>query len=134
MSEVGTISSKTSNESIYSFESLAVWNKSRTLVKEVYKMTANFPTDERFGLISQMRRAAVSVSSNVAEGSTRWGNKDQARFYEIAFGSLIEILNQCILAYDLEFIQENELRSVRIKINEISRMLNALHSSAKKKK
>ncbi|MBL7897215.1 MAG: four helix bundle protein [Crocinitomicaceae bacterium] len=120
-------------DSVYSFESLSVWNKSRALVKLVYKVTAEFPADERFGLISQMRRASVSVSSNIAEGSTRWGNRDQARFYEISFGSLIEILNQSILANDLEFIEKTELQKIRNMVDEIARMLNALHTSAKKK-
>ncbi|NOU47567.1 MAG: four helix bundle protein, partial [Bacteroidales bacterium] len=70
----------------YAFENLEVWQKSRILVKSVYVLTASFPNDEKFGLTSQMRRACVSVSSNIAEGSTRWSQKDQARFYEIAFG------------------------------------------------
>jgi four helix bundle protein len=133
MSDVGEVTVKISNESIYSFESLCVWNKSRQLVKVIYEITSDFPSEERFGLVSQMRRAAVSVSSNIAEGSSRWGNKDQARFYEISFGSLIEILNQSILAHDLEFLRKAELERVRNMIDEIARMLNALHTSAKKK-
>lgn len=77
----------------YSFECLEVWQMLRELVKDVYQVIAIFPQDERFGLTSQIRRSSVSVSSNIAEGSTRWSKKDQSRFYEIAFGSLIEALN-----------------------------------------
>ena len=82
----------------YSFENLEVWQKSRKLVKTIYKTTEKFPKDEKFGLTSQIRRVSISVSSNIAEGSTRWSKKDKARFYEIAFGSLMEILNQLILS------------------------------------
>ncbi len=115
---------------IYSFENLEVWQKSRELVKDIYLVTETFPKDEKFGLTSQLRRASISVSSNIAEGSTRWSNKDQSRFYEIAYGSLIEILNQLILSTDLEFLQENQLTTLRTKIDSIARMLNALYKSA----
>ena len=115
----------------YSFESLEVWQMSRELVKDVYQVTATFPQDERFGLTSQLRRSSVSVGSNIAEGSTRWSKKDQSRFYEIAFGSLIEALNQLILATDLKFLQEKQLTALRAKIEPIGRMLNALYQSTK---
>lgn len=82
------------------FEKLEVWQKSRSLEQVVYRVTKNFSTEERFGLTSQLRRAAISVSSNIAEGSTRWGKRDKARFYEIAYGSLIEVMNQLILSAD----------------------------------
>ncbi len=115
----------------YSFENLEVWQKSRELVKEIYGVTSDFPADEKFGLTSQLRRAAVSVSSNIAEGSSRWSKKDQARFYEIAFGSLIEVLNQSILSNDLDFMQSTKLVGLRSNIDSISRMLNSLYKSAK---
>lgn len=116
----------------YAFENLEVWKKSRDLTKRVYQVTKGFPAEEKYGLTSQLRRAAVSVSSNIAEGSTRWSKKDQARFYEIAFGSLIEILNQLILADDLGFLKDNDLENTRSKIDDMGRMLNALHKSAKR--
>ena len=116
----------------YSFENLEVWQKSRILVKNIYQLTNAFPHDEKFGLTSQLRRACVSVSSNIAEGSTRLNKKDQARFYEIAFGSLIEILNQLILSKDLNFLQDDSLKAIRIEIELIGRMLNALYLSTKK--
>lgn len=115
----------------YSFENLEVWQKSRELVKEIYFETNSFPQEEKFGLISQLRRASISASSNIAEGSTRWSKKDQARFYEIAFGSLIEILNQLIISVDLIFLNENELVKLRLKIDQIGRMLNSLYQSTK---
>ena len=116
----------------YAFENLEVWQKSRKLVKSVYQLTSTFPIEEKFGLTSQIRRASISVSSNIAEGSTRWSRKDQARFYEIAFGSLIEILNQTILASDLKFIQDDSLINIRVEINSIGRMLNSLYHSTPK--
>ncbi|HUW93768.1 MAG TPA: four helix bundle protein [Bacteroidales bacterium] len=114
---------------IYSFENLDVWQKSRNLVMSVYKITADFPLDEKYGLSSQLRRASISVSSNIAEGSTRWSKTDQARFYQIAFGSLMEVLNQLILASDLGFVDKERLTEIRVEIESIGRMLNSLHQS-----
>ena len=113
----------------YSFENLEVWQLSRELVRDIYQLTSTFPKDEKYGLTSQLRRASVSVSSNIAEGSTRWSKKDQSGFYEIAFGSLIEVLNQLILSTDREFLQETQLTEIRTKIDQTGRMLNALHKS-----
>ncbi|MCF8347854.1 MAG: four helix bundle protein [Bacteroidales bacterium] len=118
----------------YSFEKLEVWKKSRMLVKIIYYTTNSFPSEEKFGLTNQIRRAIVSVSSNIAEGSTRQTNKEKARFYEIAFGSLIEVLNQLILANDMNYITKDELNKIRPQIEETGRMLNALHKSSKKPK
>jgi len=115
----------------YAFENLEVWQKSRKLVKSVYELTATFPNEEKFGLTSQLRRASVSVSSNIAESSTRWSRKDQARFYEIAFGSLIEALNQIILSNDLKFLKDDSLKNIRDEIDSIGRMLNSLYKSTR---
>ncbi|MFA5973967.1 MAG: four helix bundle protein [Lentimicrobiaceae bacterium] len=116
----------------YAFENLEVWQKSRKLVKSVYQLTGTFPNEEKFGLTSQLRRASISVSSNIAEGSTRWSRKDQARFYEIAFGSLIEVLNQIILSNDLNFLSGDSLKNIRVDIDSIGRMLNSLYQSTQK--
>ena len=118
-------------EYTYSFEKLEVWQMSRELVKKVYIITSLFPADEKFGLTSQMRRAAISVSSSIADGSSRWGKNDKARFYEIAYGSLIEILTQLILAGDLGYIDLDEIEKNRPKIDSIGRMLDALRKSTK---
>jgi len=115
----------------YSFENLKVWQKSRELVILMYKVTNTFPPEERFGLTSQIRRSAISVSSNIAEGSTRWSKKDKARFYEIAFGSLIEVLNQVIIANDLGFVKEPDIIESPDVVDHVGRMLNALYQDAK---
>ena len=116
----------------YAFENLTVWQKSREFVKAIYLITSDYPKEEKYGLISQLRRAAVSVSSNIAEGSCRWSKKEQARFYEMSYGSLIEILNQLILSVDLDFISASSLTEIRPNIEELGRMINALQRAAKK--
>ncbi len=116
----------------YAFESLEVWQKSKALVVLVYQLTSTFPPDEKFGLVSQLRRATISVSSNIAEGSTRWSRQDQARFYEISYGSLMEVLNQLILSQELGFLTEEQTDNIRVELDSVSRMLNALYQSTKK--
>jgi four helix bundle protein len=113
----------------YSFEKLDVWVEARKLVLWIYKVTANFPSEEKFGLINQMRRAAISVVSNLAEGSARKSAKDQAHFSHTAYGSLIELLNQLIISNDLEFISIESLNEGRIQIQELSRKIAALRNS-----
>ena len=97
----------------FSFEKLNVWQKSKTLAVNIYTITEKFPERERFGLISQIRRASISVSSNIAEGTGRNSTKDKARFTEIAYASLMELLNQLIIAYDLSFITKDKYESFR---------------------
>ncbi|MCU4157936.1 four helix bundle protein [Carboxylicivirga sp. A043] len=111
----------------YNFEKLEIWQLSRQLVRKIYQTTGSFPKEEQFGLTNQLRRASVSISSNIAEGSGRISNKDKARFIEIAFTSLLEVVNQLILANDLTFIDEKQLIVFREEINELSNKLNAFH-------
>jgi four helix bundle protein len=111
----------------FGFEKLEVWNLSRTFVKEIYKISSTFPPSEIYGITSQMRRSAVSIISNIAEGATRKNPKDQARFTEISFSSLSEILTQIIIAYDLDYLKEEDYKSLRGQLEEISNKLNALH-------
>ena len=113
----------------FSFEKLIVWEKSKLLAIEVYNITKAFPIEERFGLTSQMRRCSISVSSNIAEGSGRNSNKDKARFTEIAFSSLMELLNQLIITKDLQLINDDTYSELRLKTEEIGRMLNALRKA-----
>jgi four helix bundle protein len=113
----------------YSFENLLVWQKSRVLAKEIYKLTATFPKEELFGLTSQMRRCSISIPSNLAEGSSRRTNKDKARFTEIAFGSGLELLNQLIIALDLNYIEESKYLEIRIKLQEVTFLLDALQKA-----
>ena len=95
---------------IFSFEKLNVWQQARQLSIKIYTSTKNFPAEEKFGLTSQMRRAAISISSNIAEGTGRHTFKDKARFTEIAYSSTLELLNQSILANDLKFYRMNYTR------------------------
>jgi len=119
---------------LYSFEKLEVWQLGRKLTKNIYKISRNFPDDERFGLTSQIRRASVSVTSNIAEGSSRQSGKEQARYTEMSFGSLLEILNQLIVAFDLEYISEATINKERPLIEEVGNKLNKLRESQLRKK
>ena len=92
-----------------SYQDLAVWKRAMKLTKEVYQVTRNFPADERFGLTNQIRRAAVSVSSNIAEGSGRNSDKDFGHFLEQAYGSLMEVASTFFLALDEGYVSEKEL-------------------------
>ncbi len=114
---------------IFSFEKLKVWQKSRELAIVIYKTTNNFPAVEKFGLTSQMRRCVISIGSNIAEGSGRHSLKDKARFTEIAYRSALELLNQCILSQDLEFLSKQDYEKIRIDLSEILAMLDGLYKS-----
>jgi four helix bundle protein len=104
----------------YSFENLDVWQCSRRLSVLIYTSTKAFPDDEKFGLVSQMRRAAISVSSNLAEGSAKRTGKEKARFTETAYCSLMELLNQAIISNDLEFLNNDTYLKIRTSIDEIA--------------
>ena len=114
---------------IYSFEKLDVWMEARKWVVWIYKITENFPTEERFGLISQIRRAALSVVSNLAEGSARKSSKDQAHFSQMAYSSLIEVLNQLIISTDLKFITDEILKEGRSLIEGLTSKVAALRNA-----
>ncbi len=94
---------------------LEAWKKSIDLVKDIYSITKDFPSSEQFGLVSQMRRAAVSIPSNLAEGSARFSDKDSTRFIDISLGSLAELETQIIIAKELNFIKENQALLEKIK-------------------
>jgi four helix bundle protein len=110
------------------FEKLEVWQNSRSFVKEIYTITTNFPDNEKFGLISQIRRASLSISANIAEGMSRKTDKDKARFISISFGSAIEVVNFLILANDLNMINEKDYMQLREKLEKITNQLNSLHN------
>jgi four helix bundle protein len=114
---------------IFSFEKPIVWQKARQLSIKIYKSTKHFPSEEKFGITSQMRRATISISSNIAEGTGRHSAKDKARFTEMAYGSALELLNQCILSNDLEFLEENKYLELRKDLTEITAMLDGLYKS-----
>jgi len=106
---------------IETFQDLIVWQKAHVLTISVYKLTATFPQDERFGLISQMRRAAVSVPANIAEGFKKRGKADKANFYNISQGSLAELQYYFILSKDLGYLADN--LGVIAATDEIGKML-----------
>ena len=108
---------------MHNFRELKIWQKSRMLVKEVYILTQGFPKAEQFGLTSQIRRSAVSIPSNIAEGCGRDTDKQLKYFLEIASGSSCELETQLLLAFDLEYLTEKELNTVEIKINEVQKMI-----------
>jgi four helix bundle protein len=114
---------------IFSFEKLKVWQDAIELSKEVYKITSTFSNDEKFGLVSQMRRATNSIAANLAEGTSRNTNKDKAHFTTIAYSTTMEVLNHIILSKELEFITEENYLELREKIYKISNMLNALRKA-----
>jgi four helix bundle protein len=113
---------------IYSFEKLEVWVEAKDFTKEIYKLTSKFPDSERFGLTGQLRRASVSICSNIAEGTTRSSFRDQAHFSTISFGSAVEVLNQLILSFELGYISESEYRAARDLLENITKKINALKS------
>jgi four helix bundle protein len=117
-------------EKISSFTQLRTWQNSRVLAVEIYRLTKQFPPEEKFGLSSQIRRSAVSVSANIAEGFSRSGTKEKIQFYTIALGSLTETLSHAYIACDLDFLPQNELKSIEEKVIEIQKMTNGLIKSA----
>ena len=113
----------------YSFERLEVWKESMELVKMIYDVTKSFPISEKYGLTSQLRRATVSISSNLAEGTSRMSNKDKAHFTTLSFSSAMEVLNQIIIAKDLEYLSDENYLEIRKSISKITNMLNSLRKS-----
>ena len=108
------------------FTDLKVWQRSHKLTLDLYRLTASFPSDERFGLVSQIRRAAVSVPANIVEGTKRSHARDYGRFLNIAEGSNAELSYLIILSRDLGFIDKERSRALLVELDEISRMLYVL--------
>lgn len=117
----------------FTHEKLKAWQLAKALAKRVYQITSDFPGEERFGLVNQIRRASVSVMSNLAEGSGRTGSKDQAHFSQMAYGSLMELDSQLQLSVDLGFIHEPVYLDIRNDILELSATINALRTSQLKR-
>lgn len=118
----------------YSFENLIVWQKAHQFVLAVYRATQDFPDTERFGLLTQFRRAAVSITANIAEGYKKLSRADKLRFFNISQGSLEECKNYIILSRDLGYITENQYEELRIMIEESSKLLNAYSLSVNENK
>jgi four helix bundle protein len=114
---------------MFGFEKLDVWQKAIELTDSVYTATRSFPSDERFGLTSQMRRSAVSIASNIAEGSGRSSSPDFCRFIEFAYSSLMELITQMKIASRQGFLAQPAYSEAYEKSEQIARMLSGLRSS-----
>src|ERR1700747_177555 len=114
---------------MFNFEKLDVWQKAIDFADLVYNKTRPFPAEERFGLTNQLRRAAISVSSNIAEGSSRSSKTDFARFIEIAAGSVFEAVSQAFIARRQSLFSEDQFRTIYTDAEQLSRMLSRLRKS-----
>ena len=114
------------------FEKLLAWQKTRLVIKRIYIAVKIFPDYEKHGLASQMRRSSISIASNLAEGSGRSSQKDQAHFYTIAYSSLLELVNQLILSHYMGYINDVELDQFRKELHEVARMISGLRKGCLK--
>ena len=117
----------------YSFEKLNVWQEAKKLVVDVYHLLDEFPKFEKYALCDQIRRAIVSVPSNIAEGCGRVSIREQVHFLEIAYGSLLEAFNQLLIAIELNYITEKSVEEIKPTIDAVAKMLNGLRNSNLKK-
>ena len=118
---------------MFNFEKLEVRQKAIALADVIYSHTRNFPADERFGLTNQMRRSVVSVSSNIAEGSSRSSKTDFGRFVEIGAGSVFELVSQSFVARRQNFLPEKDFHTIYDSAAEIGRMLSGLRTSLERR-
>lgn len=106
------------------FRKYEIWHRAIALTKEIYKMTESYPNHEKFGIISQMRRAGVSIASNIAEGASRSTEKDFARFLEIALGSAFEVETQLIISVEIDFIGEEQSNRLLSELSILQKQIN----------
>jgi four helix bundle protein len=116
---------------MHNYKELMIWKMSRELVKEIYLITKSFPDDERFGLISQMRRCSISIPSNIAEGSGRSTDKDFANFLSISISSAFELETQLLVSFDLGYIDNEVMSKLEKTISELQKMIFGLRSKLK---
>lgn len=114
---------------MHRFKELEIWRRSRLFCSKIYDLTSSFPESEKFGLVNQLRRASVSIPSNIAEGSSRKSNKDFSRFLQITLGSAYEIETQLLIANDLSFISPLELDNLLNELEEIIKMISKFKST-----
>lgn len=110
----------------YSFEKLNAWQEAKKLVVDVYQLLDSFPKFENYALCDQIRRSIVSVPSNIAEGSGRKSLKEQIHFLEIAYGSLMEVYNQLLIAVELAYITKESVDAIKPTIDAVAKMINGL--------
>ena len=113
------------------YKKLEVYAAGKELVLHVYELLKKFPREEQFALSDQLRRAVISIPSNIAEGSGRNSQKDQAHFYNIAYGSLMEVFSQLDLACDLGYISQKEFEQLELVVNEEAKMLSGFIAKRK---
>ena len=116
---------------IKSFTDLNAWKEAHKLVLLIYNLTKKIPKEEQFGLINQIRRAIISVTSNIAEGFSRGSYKEKSQFYSMALGSLTEVQNQLLISRDLGYVSESEFKTLAEKTVVISKLLNGLIKKSK---
>jgi four helix bundle protein len=117
------------NRQSFCYRDLIVWQRSMELCKRIYEITAGFPSEEKFGIVSQMRRAAVSIPSNISEGQGRLSTKEFRQFLGVARGSLRELETQTLISKDLEYAESKSASQALALMEEVSRMLNKLITS-----
>ena len=115
-------------ETKYTYKNLDAYTESKILVKLVYGLLREFPREEQYALCDQLRRAVISIPSNLAEGSGRYSVKEQLHFIEIAYGSLLEVECQMDIAYDLGYISNQQLSDVTVQIGKVAALLSGLRS------
>ncbi len=113
----------------FQLNKLDCWNESRKLAVNVYQLLKKFPIEERYALCDQLRRAVISISSNIAEGNGRISTKEQIHFLEIAYGSIMEVYSQLQLAVDLGYITDDDFNIVKPNISNTSRLVSGLRAS-----
>ncbi|QQG47495.1 MAG: four helix bundle protein [Candidatus Woesebacteria bacterium] len=118
-------------EKITSFTQLTVWQKGHNIVLDIYRVTKTFPKEELFSLTDQIRRAAVSITSNIAEGFGRQSKKEKIQFYYISLGSSTELQNQLLISKDIGYLNSQEFKLIADKTVEFRKMLNALINKIK---
>ncbi len=118
---------------IKKFTDLHAWQQARILAKNTYRLTCIYPKEEKYGLIIQMKRASVSIASNIAEGFKRDSMKDKAHFYVMAHGSLTELQNQFIISNDLQFIPDNHFKDIMTLTDRVDALLNGLIKATKER-
>lgn len=120
------MSEEINKNKIKSFTDLNAWKEGHKLVLSIYKETDKFPQKEMFGLVSQMRRCVVSITSNISEGFSRSTNKNKYQFYQIAQGSLTELQNQLVIARDINYLKENDFQKIAEQTILVNKLINGL--------
>ena len=115
----------------YGYEKLIVWQKAMDVSLDIYSMSGNLPRRENYNIVSQLDRATVSITNNLAEGSARVSRREQARFTEIAYGSLVEVTNLLTWCLRLKYIDQSMHDDLRVRLDEVAKMLNGLHKRQK---